>query len=176
MSRRPAIVRPQILSCGVGRRASALRIGSDSNLRVAGPAARLAYHLLDTSGRRPGPRHVLRARCLGRLPVKRSVQCDRSVNERQMCECLREVSQLLATETDFLGVEAEVIGVGEHLLERKSSVFEAPGLRESLYVPERAQRERALRATESVRRGLGVVAIDEAVGDEFLLHGAQCRG
>jgi hypothetical protein len=56
-----------------------------------------------------------------------------------MGECLREVTQLLAGEADFLGVKTEMIGVREHLLEGDSGVFEPAGLGQGFDVPECAQ-------------------------------------
>jgi hypothetical protein len=53
---------------------------------------------------------------------------------------------LLPGAADLLGIQACVVGVGEHLLERQPRLVEAPGPGERLDVPERARRGRAFRA------------------------------
>ena len=64
----------------------------------------------------------------------------------------------------------DVVGVGEHLLERGAARRRA-GRRGSARRRRRsAQRERALRAAQAVGRGLRVVAVDQAVGDQLLVH------
>ncbi len=45
------------------------------------------------------------------------VQVDGNADEGHVAEGLGKVPELLAGEPDFLGVQAEVVGVGEHLLE-----------------------------------------------------------
>ena len=79
---------------------------------------------------------------------------------------LREVAQGLAGVPDLLGVEAEVVGVAEHLLEHQARFVHTPGARQRLDEPERAQAERAFFAREAVGGLLDVVAVHEAVGDE----------
>src|SRR5580658_1928719 len=56
----------------------------------------------------------------GRYPasaVQRTVEVDRRADQGQVRERLREVSQRLPRRADLLGVEPEVVGVGQHLLE-----------------------------------------------------------
>ena len=65
---------------------------------------------------------------------------------------------------DLLGVQAQVVGVGEHLLERQPRLLQAPGAGERLDVPERACREGAFRAAHPVRAGLRVVPVDQGIG------------
>src|SRR5215217_4953841 len=72
-------------------------------------------------------------------------------DERQVREGLREVAQGLAAGSDLLRVEAEVVGVAEHLLEDEPGFFQPPRARERLDKPERAQVERTFLAHESVR-------------------------
>src|SRR4051812_9409256 len=52
--------------------------------------------------------------CSGLL--ERLVQGERCVDEREMRERLREVPDLLARGADLLGVQPQVIRVGQHLL------------------------------------------------------------
>src|SRR5690242_1784841 len=92
-----------------------------------------------------------------------------------MGERLWEVAERLAGRPDLLGVEAEVVGIGQHLLEGQAGLVQVPGPGHRLHVPERADRERALLALEPVRRGLDVVAVDEAIGDKLLADRVQGR-
>src|SRR6202011_5174666 len=86
--------------------------------------------------------------CLSWPVIELVVQVDRGADQRQMTECLREVADLLAREPYFLGVQAEMVGVGLHLLEGKHRVIQASGPGQRVHVPERAQRERALLAVQ----------------------------
>ena len=64
-----------------------------------------------------------------RLPRSQSsVEVERRADEGQVGERLREVAQSFAAVAGLFGVEAEVVGVAEHLLEQKASVFEAGGI------------------------------------------------
>ena len=113
-------------------------------------------------------------RLAGLHPSSRS-RFDGGADQRQMRKGLREVAEQLAARTDLLGVEAEVIGVGEHLLEGESRLGGAPGAGKRLDVPEAADRERAFVAFETVGRGGRVVAEDEAVGDEVFCDRVEGR-
>ena len=68
-----------------------------------------------------------------------------------------------------------MVRVGEHLLEGELCLLDPAGARERLDVPERADRERALVATQAVRRGADVVAVDERVGHELLRDRVERR-
>src|SRR5690349_3746031 len=83
--------------------------------------------------------------------VELVVEVHGGVDEREVAERLREVAELLPREPDLLGVEAEVVRVGEHLLEHELRLVEEPRPRERVDVPERAQRERALGPAQAVR-------------------------
>ena len=76
---------------------------------------------------------------------------------------------------DLFGEEADVVGVGQHLLEREPRVVQATGAGEGVDVPERADRERAFGSLQAVRRGCRVVAVDEAVRDEGLVDRRERR-
>src|SRR5215469_2196469 len=93
--------------------------------------------------------------------AERAVEVERGADQRQVGEGLREVALLLAGTADLLGVQAQVVGVGEHLLEGQPCLVKSPGAGERLDVPERADRERSLLAAQAVRAGLRVVAIDQ---------------
>src|SRR5829696_2737647 len=99
-------------------------------------------------------------------PSESAVEVEGSADEGQMGEGLREVSQRLAAGSDLLGVETEVVGVAQHLLEDKPSFFQPSCAGERLHEPECAQAERAFLPHEAVRRHPDVVAEDEAVGDK----------
>src|SRR3954470_2307471 len=81
-----------------------------------------------------------------------SVEGVGGADQREVREGLGEVAELLAGRPDLLGVQAEVVGVGLHLLERQAGVVEPAGAREGLDVPERADREGALVAPQAVGR------------------------
>ena len=68
-----------------------------------------------------------------------------------MREGLREVPQELAGRADLLGVEPEVVGVGEHFLEDEPRLVEPPSTRQGFDVPEGADGEGALVAGQTVR-------------------------
>jgi hypothetical protein len=57
---------------------------------------------------------------------------------------------LLSGAADLLGIQAYVVGLGGHLLERQPRLVEAPGAGERLDVPERARREVASRIARSI--------------------------
>ena len=59
-------------------------------------------------------------------PSERPVKVESGANEAQMREGLREVSQRLAAGPDLLGVESQVIGIAEHLLEDEPGLFQPP--------------------------------------------------
>ena len=63
---------------------------------------------------------------------------------------------LLSGAADLLGIQAYVVGAGEHLLERQPRLVEAPGAGERLDLTERARRESAFRAAHpsGLARGL----------------------
>src|SRR3712207_111529 len=87
-----------------------------------------------------------------RLPPlpERPVEVEGGADEGQVGEGLREVAQRLAAGTDLLGVEPEVVGVAEHLLEDEPGFFEPTRARERLDEPERAQVECPLLTHEPV--------------------------
>src|SRR5205807_1184066 len=81
-----------------------------------------------------------------RLFAKRPVKDYRGANQRQVAEGLRKVAQRLARRPDLLGVQAQVVGVGEHLLEDVASLVEPTGTGQGIHIPERADGEGPLRA------------------------------
>src|ERR1700745_1253135 len=60
-----------------------------------------------------------------------AVQVERGADQPDVSECLREVAQRFTTRTRLLGVQAEVVGVGQHLLEDERGLLGAarPGPR-----------------------------------------------
>src|SRR5215212_5335846 len=92
---------------------------------------------------------------------ERPVQVEGGADKGQVREGLGEVTEGLAARADLLGVEPQMVGVANHLLEDEARFFEPAGARERLDEPERAQVKRTLLAHEPVRRLLDVVAEDE---------------
>src|SRR5262252_10019241 len=101
--------------------------------------------------------------CLG---VKGAVEVKRGADQRQVGQCLGEVPLLLAGAADLLGVQAEMVAVGEHLLERQPRLVQAPGTGERLHVPKRARREGAFFAAQPVGAGPRVVPVDQGIRDQ----------
>src|SRR3954463_2044535 len=126
-------------------------------------------------GPQPGRARMDSSRSGGRagLPIQRGVQACRGIDEGQMGERLREVADLLTGQGDLHGVETDMVGVGEHLLEGRPRVLDAAGAGQGVDVGERAEREGAFGAAQSVRRGLWVVAVHQAVGDQLPVHRLQ---
>ena len=101
--------------------------------------------------RRPGCRsRRRRARALLRRFSCR-VEVDRRGDEREMRERLREVAELLTGLSPISSAKSpRWFAVREHLLEHQAGVVEPTCPCECVDVPERAHRERALGAAESV--------------------------
>jgi hypothetical protein len=97
------------------------------------------------------------------VAVQGAVQVRRRADQGQMGEGLREVAQGLPRSADLLRVQAEVVGVGEHLLEDGPGFLQPAGPGERLDVPERAEVEGALTVGDTVVAG-SRVAGDQAVG------------
>src|SRR5262249_35077383 len=100
------------------------------------------------------------------MSAQGAVEVERCADQRQMGQCLGEVPLLLAGAADLLGIQAQVVGVGEHFLERQPRLVQAPGARERLDVPKRARREGAFGAAYPVRAGLRIVTVDQGIGDQ----------
>lgn len=100
------------------------------------------------------------------MAVKRAIQVYCRADQSQVGEGLGEVPQRLTRGADLLGVEPEMVRVGEHLLEDCPGLLDPPGPGERLDVPERAEVEGAFAAVDPVVAGDGV-PVDEAVGGEF---------
>src|SRR5215467_7029979 len=91
----------------------------------------------------------------GLPPVELAIQVDRGADQRQVAEGLREVPELAAGGVDLLREQAQVVGVGEHLLEDQPGLLQPSGPSQRVDVPERAQRERTLIPGQAVRGGAG---------------------
>src|SRR5918993_5756489 len=91
-----------------------------------------------------------RTRHIGSAAVELGVEVDRGADQREVAEGLREVADLFAGRRDLLGVETEVVAVGQHLLEGEPRVVEAAGAGQGVDVPEAADREGALGAAQPV--------------------------
>src|SRR5438067_4435781 len=58
--------------------------------------------------------------------VEPLVESDGSVDQGQVGERLREVADLLSRGVDLLGVEADMVGIGQHLREGQPGVVQPP--------------------------------------------------
>ena len=102
---------------------------------------------------------------------ERTVQVEGRADHREVREGLGEIAESLSARAGLLGVEVEMVGVAEHLLEDQPCALQAravvpTGARERLHQPERTDVEGALLALEPVRGVLDVVTIDQAVRDQ----------
>ena len=70
--------------------------------------------------------------------AERPIEVEGGAYECQVREGLGEVAQRLAAGSDLLGVEPEVVGVAEHLLEEARLIVEPARPRQGLDEPERA--------------------------------------
>src|SRR5947207_14758192 len=77
-----------------------------------------------------------------------AIKGEGGADQREVRKGLRKVAQLLAGRADLLGIETDMICVGEHLLEREPCVIEPSGARERLDPPERTHGEGSLLSAE----------------------------
>src|SRR5215208_5968313 len=108
--------------------------------------------------------------------AERPVEVVGRADEGEVREGLREVAQRLAMVSNLLGVEPEVVGITEHMLENKARFLEPASPRERLDEPEGAQAEGPFFARQAVRGLLHVVAVHEAVGNEASILGGAVDG
>ncbi len=95
---------------------------------------------------------------------KRPVEVEGRANQGQMGERLREIAEGLAAGARLLGVEAEVVGITEHLLEEQAGVvqpvrFDVAGAGERVDEPEGAHVEGPLPARQPIRGSGEIVPI-----------------
>src|SRR5262245_22844609 len=70
-----------------------------------------------------------------------AVQVIGGADQGQVRKRLRKVPQVFAARSQFLGVEAEVVGISQGLLEEEAGLFQITGPRQALHIPERAHRK-----------------------------------
>src|SRR5215212_11182690 len=105
-----------------------------------------------------------------------TVEVDGRAYEGEVGKGLGEVAQGLAAGPDLLGVEAEVVGVREHLLQSEAGLVEAASLCQALDEPEGAETEAAFIAPETVWSCLiRLVAVHERVVGELFLDAVEGR-
>src|SRR5918992_1276265 len=127
-------------------------------------------------GRLPSVRQTSADRLLITSPAgaEGAVEVERGADQRQVCERLREVPERLATLPSLLRIETEVVREAGHALEQEPRVVERAALghrgpRQRLDEPEAAHVEGALAPRQAIAEVIGVVAVDEPVGDEAAL-------
>src|SRR6516165_12200156 len=79
-----------------------------------------------------------------------AVQVERGAYQPDVSECLWEVAERFATRTRLLGVQAEVVGVGQHLLEDEAGLLGAARPGQCFHQPERTHIERPLAPGQAV--------------------------
>jgi hypothetical protein len=87
---------------------------------------------------------------------------------------LGKVAEVFTTWSEFFGIETEMVGIAEGLVEQEASLLEISGPGNALDIPERAHGEGAFMAAEPIVSGLlSVVAEDEGILDEDLFDAAE---
>src|ERR687897_2369113 len=81
-----------------------------------------------------------------------------------------KVAQCFPRVAYLFGIQLEVVGVGEHLLQSESGLLEVSSPGEALYQPERANTKCTLIVRRTVICGLSLVALYEHVVGQLLLH------
>src|SRR5829696_4579865 len=90
-------------------------------------------------GSRPDEAHTncpIRSGGRAPLPVERGVEAGRGVDQGQVREGLGEVPDLFPGQGDLLGVQPDVVGVGQHLLEGRPCVVDPAGAGQGVDVGE----------------------------------------
>ena len=143
----------QVPEEATGREPAEAATDHDDAMARADPVGHDTTPASELASQRAGHRSTLvtpsapRAAC---ALAERGVEADGRGDQREMRERLREVAELFTGVTDLLPVQPEVVGVREHLLEHEAGVVDPPGARERVDVPERAHRERAFGAAQTV--------------------------
>src|SRR3569832_814244 len=88
---------------------------------------------------------------------ERAVEVEGGADQSQVGEGLRKVSERFADRSGLFGIESEVVGIPEHLLEDQPGAVELlavepAGAGHRLHQPEGAHIERSLHLVESVRQ------------------------
>src|ERR671911_1432020 len=84
-----------------------------------------------------------------------------------------KVAQCFPRVAYLFGIQLEVIGVGEHLLQSESGLLEVSSPGEALHQPERADSEGTMIILRSVTCGLSLVAFYKHVVGQLLLHAVE---
>src|SRR5712691_2602591 len=93
---------------------------------------------------------------------------DRGVDEREVRECLRKVSELAVRDrVVLLGEQADVVAQVEQSLEQLARLLDVALQREHVREPERARQEHALARRQPVLDLGGPVAQNESVDDQL---------
>src|SRR5215470_5491448 len=90
------------------------------------------------------------ARPYSRPHAEPAVQVERGAYQPDVSERLREVTQRFATRTRLLGVQAEVVRVGQHLLEDEAGLLGAARPGQCFHQPERTHIERPLAPSQAI--------------------------
>src|SRR5215831_4685663 len=94
-----------------------------------------------------------------------------------MAEGLRKVAQLAPLVREvLLGEEPDVVAQPYQLFEEALGIFTPAHQLINARQPERARQKRSLLALEAVRRFVGAIAKDEALGHEFPLYSCHRTG
>src|SRR5947207_9528025 len=93
-----------------------------------------------------------------------------------MCECLWEVAEMLSAWTNLFGIESKMVRVPQEFLKQQLSLFQLPGPRQTLDVPERACSEAALAAGNPVHmRAFRLIAADQGIFHQSRFYRFHCR-
>src|SRR5260370_21484809 len=95
-----------------------------------------------------------------------SIQIGCGADQRQMCECLWEVAEVLPARTDLLRVKPQMVCVSQEFLKQQLSPFQLTSARQALDVPKRTCSEAALPARKPIdMRAFCLIAMDKSIFD-----------
>src|SRR5262245_12266848 len=96
--------------------------------------------------------------------VQASIEVKGRANNAYVRKRLREVPQCFATGANFFGVEAEMVGIGEHFFKNIPCLLQVASPREGLHQPESAHVKRAFRSGQPITGPLAdLVAMHQTV-------------
>src|SRR5690554_5523034 len=94
-----------------------------------------------------------------------AVEVHRSADQSHVCERLWVVSKRFPGRTGLLGIQAEMVRIGEHLFEDEPGLVQTPSAGQRLAQPKGTHIERPFLTRQSVTgRFSDPIAIDQAVG------------
>src|SRR6266571_8226509 len=96
--------------------------------------------------------------------VQSSIEIKGGSNNAHVRKRLREIPQRFTIGANFFGVEAEMIGIGEHFFKNIPRLLQVASPREGLHQPEGTHVKRAFRSSQPITSPLpDLIAIHQTV-------------